>query len=120
MKILLTDEAIRWFEETIPLHEGEAVRFFGKTYGNTGVHEGFSLGIQTDKTGNYDEVLAVAEENGRKYFTAKEDQWFFDGYDLKIDIGSEYNEPSYHFISQNPDENTDNADAVSSASKKKK
>ena len=119
MNITLTDDAIRWFEEKIPLHEGEAVRFFGKIYGNTEAHEGFSLGIQTDKVENYESSLAVTEENGRKYFTAIDDKWFFEGYDLEVRVDEEYKEPSYHFIPQNPEENIKDSDAVSSPSKKK-
>lgn len=120
MKITLRDEAIHWFENKYPLHEGEAIRFFGKTYGETEVHEGFSLGIQADKIENYneDEIIALAEENGRKYFTTKEDDWFFKGYDLEIGIDDNYNEPSYHFISQDPDNESEKVDATSSATKK--
>lgn len=97
MDITLTDKAIHWFENDFPLNEGEAVRFFGKTYGKTEVHDGFSLGLEMDNPGNYDDVMAITEENGRQYFTTKEDDWFFSGYNLKIDLNDELNEPSYHF-----------------------
>lgn len=116
MKISLNKEAIEWFENKFPLDEGEAIRFFGKTYGSTEVHDGFSVGMQLDNPESHDEVLAVTEENGRKYFTTKKDEWFFEGYDLEIGIDNKFNEPSYHFIDQNnPDGSTD---SVSSASKK--
>lgn len=116
MKITLKPEAIKWFEEKFPLHEGEAIRFFGKTYGSTEVHEGFSVGMQMDTPGNHDEILAVTEENSRQYFTTKKDEWFFEGYDLEIGIDGTYKEPYYHFIDQqNPNKKTD---AVSGASEK--
>ena len=35
MDIKLTEKATKWFEDKFPLNEGEAVRFFGKTYGKT-------------------------------------------------------------------------------------
>lgn len=116
MKITLKDEAIEWFENKFPLDKGEAVRFFGKTYGSTEVHDGFSVGMQMDSTDNHDEVLALAEENGRQYFTTKQDEWFFEGYDLEIGIDDTYKEPYYHFIDQKHPGKT--ADSVSSASKK--
>lgn len=117
MKITLTDEAFHWFENNFPLDEDEAIRFFGKTYGNTEVHEGFSLGLEMDNPENYgdDDILGLAEENKRQYFTTKEDNWFFSGYDLEIDLDDNYKEPDYHFISQDPE---NEPDAVSSASKK--
>lgn len=116
MKITLKDEAIEWFENKFPLNTGEAVRFFGKTYGNTEVHEGFSVGMQMDATNNHDEILAVTEVNGRQYFTTKLDEWFFEGYDLEIGIDDTHSEPYYHFIDQKNPNKT--ADSVSSASKK--
>jgi len=42
MDIKLTEEATDWFEDKFQLNEGEAVRFFGKTYGKTEVNDGFS------------------------------------------------------------------------------
>lgn len=116
MKITLKSEAIEWFENKFPLNEGEAVRFFGKTYGSTEVHDGFSVGMQMDTAESHDDILALTEENGRKYFTTKNDEWFFEGYDLEIGIDDTYNEPYYHFIDQKNPEKT--ADSVSSASKK--
>lgn len=104
MKITLTDKAIHWFENEFPLHEGESIRFFGKTYGQTEVHEGFSLGLETDNPANYNEndIFAITEENGRQYFTTREDDWFFSGYDLEIDLNDDLNEPSYHFNEVRP------------------
>lgn len=119
MKITLHDNAIKWFETEYPLHEGEGVQFFGKTYGNTEVHEGFSIALQTDHPDNHDELLGHTEINGRHYFTTTEENWFFSGYDLEIDLDSKYGEPNYHFISQNPNEDASmKLDSVSSASKK--
>jgi len=97
MKITLSDKAIEWFEDKFPLDEGEAVRFFGKTYGSTEVHEGFSIGLETGDPDKHDDLLAITEENGRQYFALKEDDWFFSGYDLEIDLDNEFNEPEYHF-----------------------
>lgn len=118
MDIKLTERASKWFEEKFPLDNGEAVRFFGKTYGQTEVHEGFSIGVQVDNPDNHEDILGSTEVNGRKYFTTSEDIWFFEGYDLEIDIDDKYNEPSYHFTSQNPSEEPARVDAVSGASKK--
>ena len=67
MKITLKDEAIKWFENKFPLKNGESVRFFGKTYGNTEVHEGFSVGMQMDTPDNHADILTLTEENGRQY-----------------------------------------------------
>lgn len=97
MKITLSKQAINWFETQFPLNEGEAVRFFGKTYGNTEVHEGFSVGLELDDAKNTEDILASIEINDRTYFINKEDEWFFSDYDLTIGLDEKFNEPSYHF-----------------------
>ncbi len=97
MKIMLTNEAIEWFEKNFPLDEGEAVRFFGKTYGKTNVHDGFSVGIELDNPQENDSIIGITEINNRTYFVTKEDEWFFNQYDLSIDLDNQFNEPAYHF-----------------------
>lgn len=97
MKITLSEPAIEWFETKFPLNEGEAIRFFGKTYGKTEVHEGFSVGMELDELTNEDDVLAAVEVNNRTYFITKEDDWFFSNYDLRIGLDEQFGEPSYHF-----------------------
>lgn len=101
MNIKLTEQASKWFEEKIPLNKGEAVRFFGKTYGNTEIHDGFSLGLQVDNPEHHRDLLSSTEVNGRQYFTTREDEWFFNGYNLEVDIDKTLNEPKYHFIDGN-------------------
>ncbi|MCP4295095.1 MAG: iron-sulfur cluster biosynthesis protein, partial [Proteobacteria bacterium] len=49
MKIDVTDKAVSWFEKELLLDKGDAIRFFGKTYGNTEVHDGFSVGMSVDQ-----------------------------------------------------------------------
>lgn len=96
MNINLTDNAIKWFQEDFPLAEGEGIRFFGKAYGKTEVHEGFSVGMKLANPDHFD-LLAKYEENGRTYFTAKEDEWFFSGYDFQVDFDLDAEVPLYQF-----------------------
>lgn len=97
MKITLSEPATQWFETQFPLNEGEAVRFFGKTYGNTEIHDGFSVGMELEDPENQENILASTTINNRTYFVTKEDDWFFSGYDLKITIDDQFKEPSYRF-----------------------
>lgn len=96
MKLTLTDKAVKWFEEGFPLAEGEAIRFFGKVYGKTEVHDGFSVGMKMADPDDF-EVIAKHEENGRTYFASKEDEWFFNGYDFEVDFDLDQEVPIYHF-----------------------
>lgn len=95
MNISVTDKAVRWFETELLLEKGDGIRFFGKTYGKTEVHDGFSVGMSV---GQPDEpLLGKTEINGITYFTNEHDHWFFSGYDLEIDYDEKKEEPIYHF-----------------------
>lgn len=96
MKLTLTDTAIEWFENEYPLAEGESIRFFGKTYGKTEVHDGFSVGIKMSDP-NKHKLLGSFEENGRIYFASTDDEWFFNRYDFEVDFDIESETPIYHF-----------------------
>ncbi len=48
MKIIVTDRVSKWFQSEMGLSDGRGVRFFGKVYGSTPVHEGFSLAMTPD------------------------------------------------------------------------
>ena len=100
MNITLSEQAADWFENHFPLDEGEAVRFFGKTYGKTEVHEGFSIGLELDDPKQSDDILASTEVNNRTYFINREDEWFFSGFNLNIELDQQFGEPSYHFESR--------------------
>lgn len=39
MKLSVTDNARKWFEEEVTIPENYGIRFFGKVYGKTEVHE---------------------------------------------------------------------------------
>lgn len=95
MKIEVTDKAISWFEKELLLEKGDAIRFFGKTYGSTEVHDGFSVGMSVDQPDS--DVLGLTEINGITYFAGQQDDWFFNRYDLEIDFDENKDEPIYHF-----------------------
>lgn len=99
MKIEITDSASKWFNDELGLGDGLGVHFSGKVYGKTEVHDGFSVGMAVDKPGS--NVMASTEVDGVTYFVNEEDDWFFSGYDLEVDLDAERNEPVYHFNEQN-------------------
>lgn len=97
MKIELTPAAIEWFENEVGVSPKSGVRFLGKVYGKTNVHEGFSVGMAVDQP---EDALVKEEINGVLYFIEKNDEWFFSGYDLQVDFNAEKDEPIYTFVVQ--------------------
>lgn len=96
LDIKLTDKAINWFEDEMALEEGDAVRFFGKTYGSTEVHDGFSVGMSVEQPEEQN-ILGKTSVHGVTYFAGKQDDWFFSGYNLEVDFDEKREEPIYHF-----------------------
>lgn len=84
MKIEVTDSASKWFQREMGLSNGNGVSFYGKVYGKTPVHEGFSLALMRDDSPS--EVYAQTNKDGINYFVNENDRWFFKGYDLKVDF----------------------------------
>ncbi|WP_277631508.1 HesB/YadR/YfhF family protein [Atopococcus tabaci] len=95
MKIEITEQAQKWFENELGVGNGLGVRFLGKVYGKTDVHEGFSLGIEVAEP---EDPIAQVTYNDITYFAEKQDEWFFTEYDLKVTYNEERNEPVYHFV----------------------
>ncbi|EDP68489.1 hypothetical protein CAT7_07798 [Carnobacterium sp. AT7] len=94
MKIEITDSAKEWFENEVGLEKGNGVRFMGKVYGKTEVHEGFSVGMEVTQPVD---VLVKTTINDVTYFIDKNDEWFFNGYDLQVSFDKKRDEPIYHF-----------------------
>ncbi len=94
MKITVTPKAQTWFKEEVGVEKGMAVGFFGKVYGKTAVHEGFSIGMNV---GQPDDALYENEIDGITYYIEKNDEWFFHDFDLTVDYDEKKDEPVYEF-----------------------
>lgn len=94
MKLTITPQAQEWFNRELELAEGQGIKFYGKVYGKTQVHDGFSVGISVDIP---ESPLIEENVNGMMFFVEESDEWFFKGYDLLVDYDRELDEPKYEF-----------------------
>lgn len=95
MELTISPKAHEWFKKEIILNPGQGIRFFGKVYGSTPVHEGFSVGMSVDTPSR---PLVQVTVDDLTYFIEEDDQWFFDGYQLVVNYDEKLDEPSYEFI----------------------
>lgn len=95
MKLTITSKALEWFKREIDLEKEMGVRFFGKVYGKTQVHDGFSIGMSVDRP---EHPLVEETVDGLLFFVEETDDWFFKGYDLNVDYNEKLDEPKYEFI----------------------
>ncbi|WP_270328093.1 HesB/YadR/YfhF family protein [Enterococcus malodoratus] len=94
MKLTITPKAQEWFKRELELGEGQGIKFYGKVYGKTQVHDGFSVGMSVDSP---ESPLIEENVNGMIFFVEEVDEWFFKGYDLVVDYDTELDEPKYDF-----------------------
>ena len=75
MKLIITDAASQWFRDEMGLEPGNGVKFYGKTYGQTEVHHGFSQGF-TREDKPVDPILEVKKvtDSIRKYRVRRNDR----------------------------------------------
>ena len=99
MSITVTDAASHWFKTELDLpDEGAGIRFFGKVYGKTQVHDGFSVGMtRDDQPVN---PIVETQKDGVHYFVDDSDAWFFNNLNLTIDYDQKRDEPKYLFEEQ--------------------
>lgn len=109
-KISMTPKASEWFRNEMHLQPGNGIKLFGKGYGETNAHQGFSQGI-----GRCDQPISPVVDqviDGIHYYIQEFDYWFFKGLDVDIDYDPEIDGPLMHFT---PNDGT-KLDAFTSAS----
>ena len=74
MKLIITDAASQWFRDEMGLKPGNGIKFYGKTYGQTEVHHGFSQGF-TREDKPVEPILEV-KKDGINYHIDSLDEWF--------------------------------------------
>lgn len=100
MKLTITPRAQQWFKDEVGVTSYSGIRFYGKIYGKTDVHEGFSIAMSVEAP---DQPLVKEVIDGVTYFIEETDDWFFKGYDLSVDYDDEKDEPIYKFIENKED-----------------
>lgn len=94
MQLTITPSALEWFKREIQLESGMGIRFYGKVYGKTQVHDGFSVGLSVDRP---EDPLVKTTVSDMLFFIEETDEWFFKGYDLIVDYDKKLDEPTYVF-----------------------
>lgn len=94
MKLTITPKAQEWFKREIELSDGQGIKFYGKVYGKTQVHDGFSVGMSVDTIDSplVKQLLVI------NCFILKKPMNGFKGYDLVVDYDTVLDEPKYDFI----------------------
>ncbi len=105
MKLIITDRVDRWFRDEMGLVNGNGIKFYGKTYGYTEVHHGFSPAF-TREDQPVEPVLEV-DKDGIDYHIDELDEWFFKDLITTVDYDTRSDGPVFHFQHENRDDQPD-------------
>jgi len=94
MEIKITEKATAWYERELDVEAGDALRFFVRYGGVGGRIPGFSLGINTEQP---NVIYSSTSLNGITYFIEEMDAWYFEGYDLMIELDEQLQEPQFTY-----------------------
>ncbi|MRG87811.1 HesB/YadR/YfhF family protein [Salinibacillus xinjiangensis] len=83
-QLSVSQEAAKWYMDEMDLEKGDYVQFFVKLYGGIPtVFPSYFLGISEGIEGN----IAIQDEvEGITFYFNKEDSWFLDDHDLKVEL----------------------------------
>ncbi|MGE7624010.1 HesB/YadR/YfhF family protein [Viridibacillus sp. NPDC096237] len=97
MKIVVSAEALEWFEKEMDIEDGDQIRFYARYGGSSPFHEGFSLGMNREQSMN---PAVEVEKNNTTFYIEEDDLWFFDNHDLHILVDATLNEIKYDYIKE--------------------
>lgn len=95
MKIVVSDEALAWFEREMEIESGDAIRFYARYGGSSKFHDGFSLGMNREEPSDTEVVTTI---NNVKFFIEKNDEWFFNNHDLHVLVDNTSDELTYEYV----------------------
>ncbi|WP_088071756.1 HesB/YadR/YfhF family protein [Gottfriedia luciferensis] len=93
MKITITEDAIKWFQDEMNVKDGDTIRFFARYGGNSTIHSGYSLGVTKEQPIEIGESTTI---NNVVYFINETDLWYFKDYNLNV-IVNEQNELQFGY-----------------------
>ena len=94
MKIVITDEAFKWFKEQMEVEPGDYVRFYARYGGSSPFHEGFSLGMNRETPHEMGVETIVDQVH---FYIEKADEWFFNEHDLHVFVNQTLDELAYDY-----------------------
>ncbi|PGZ93175.1 MULTISPECIES: HesB/YadR/YfhF family protein [unclassified Bacillus (in: firmicutes)] len=93
MKIKISEDALKWFQDEMNVKEGDTIRFFARYGGNSTIHKGYSLGVTKEQPVDIGESITV---DNVVYFINETDLWYFKDYNLSV-IVNENNELHFDY-----------------------
>ncbi|MFJ7727145.1 HesB/YadR/YfhF family protein [Neobacillus sp. NPDC097160] len=95
MEIVISNAALKWFQDEVELKKGNKVRFYTQIYGSSPIQENFALGFTVDNEPV--DMSVKTEKEGITFFIEGTDLWFFNGHDLHVDYNEKKDELEFSY-----------------------
>ncbi|MCI1974851.1 MAG: Fe-S cluster assembly protein HesB [Limosilactobacillus sp.] len=95
MKLIITDNASKWFQNKYALQTGDGIKLYGKTVQPRDVRHGPWQGFTPEK--KLINAAIVEKKDGINYHINFEDAWFFSGLITLIDYRINDEQPLFNF-----------------------
>lgn len=84
MKLVISDQALKWFQEEMGIKKGDSVRFYVRYGGSSPVQNAFSLGISVQDKPN--QIGVCEERDGILFYVEDDELWYFHDHHLFVDL----------------------------------
>lgn len=95
MKIVISNQALKWFQGEIGMKKGDKVKFYTQFYGSSSVQQSYSLAFSKDDPIN---ITTSTELEGILFYVEETDLWYFDGHDLHVEYNEQDDELEFKYI----------------------
>ena len=96
MNLTVDQAAANWFKEEVGLRPNAGICFKTKIYASSPINPGFGIAVEPLEPEN--PIASYQADNGLVFFIEENDEWFFKGYDLKVTLSEDNQEPYYQFF----------------------
>lgn len=95
MKIVISSDALEWFDSEMDVTAGDHIRFFPRYGGTSQIHQGFSLGVNREEPVSVGVETTIADV---QYYIEERDVWFFNNHDLYVEVNKLNGELMYRYV----------------------
>lgn len=96
MQLHITKDAAKWYVKELELSTPTHIRLFPRYGGVGGIIPGFSIGINNDEP---ESTHATSTVEGIQFFVEEQDAWYFEGYNVTIQLNTDLYEPEFTYTS---------------------
>ncbi|MGV2620165.1 HesB/YadR/YfhF family protein [Halobacillus sp. ACCC02827] len=94
MNLTVTEEAAKWYKDELDIEEEGHLRFYVRYGGVGGLQPGFSLAISLSEPVD---PIAQTDTGTIHFFIEADDEWYFDGHSLLVELDEKWKEPSFEY-----------------------